>query len=261
MSADSQGSQPTAAAASRRLVILAGLGVGVVILTAGFAMACTVYQGVLTVEGAGGSSYSLVGHTGDSSQSDFMNRCEAESDYAAGSTPEAENGKESGSSTAESIIVEVAPYDSDVDGDGSMSDCGNGGSGHQLPDDSTYYINTWDNNQDSDDDAYDDDDDNDVYEDHECGLLSCWGDESTERQTDCMGDGNNDTIHNKAQESVTNGTFDSGNDANGNGVDDVTITIDEASDSNTDTSPSHASAVCVSDSNEADGWMAPLIIK
>lgn len=182
-----------------------------------------------------------------------MDRCEGASDEGP---IEAHNDSgSSASSGPDTVRVEISEYGgSDCNGPHSLADA----------DGDPVYVTTWLGDGDGDGvdgDAYDDDagDGDGVYEDNE-------------RVGDCMGDGDeNDTgdVAYKAGPIGVTGTgqFDGSDsevtangsaDEDGDGVNDVDITIDDAPDS-----PSgHAGAICVSQADESDSApQMPILIK
>jgi hypothetical protein len=234
------------------------------LIGAGLAWACTVYYGSTTIQnisrdtdGDGDGKSNEYTVYGDSRGG--MDRCDGES---SGSVFEAHNGQGNNSSKGpDTVRVEI---------DASPSSKCDGGSSMAGQDD--VYVNTYDGS------AYDDStalhtdgthDDDDVYEDKD--DLGAYSDEpngeaSHERHGDCMGDGDGDSnVINKAgpisvQESTDSdpGQFDGSDsevtangsaDEDSDGVNDVDITIDTASDNN---DSDHASAVCVSEASGND---------
>lgn len=247
----------------RRLALITALTAAVFLVGAAIAVACTVYYGKLRVWD-GTNDVTMVGHTGDTllGETDFMNRCEDASghtwDDSGGTTPTAYNGI--GDSTGpENIYLEVSDYE-------GSTDCG--GSWDSLDPGETYYVNVWDDET----SAYEDKDGDKVYEDKPTGderVYNCMGDGSGTQDED--GDGDDDVINKVSGIEVLgdtdgdgdgdndDGEFDKSNSAVGdqdnNDVGDVEVTIDTATDAST------AAAGCLSDDDESDGWMFPLIIK
>lgn len=220
---------------SPRTLLVTMVMAGALVLLAGTVAACTVFKGAATItdQGGSGDSYKVAGDPGVT-YSTVMDRCEEGSDQTA---PPVANDD----SDPEDIVVEVEPYGDDGDEDGCNTDLGY----HRLDDDTDYYVNVYKG------DAYHDEDNDGVYEDE-------YPDDNEERLEDCMGDGSKSDVLNKTVETANGGTFDSGNDHDGNGVEDVKITIDSAPSSSSD----HASAICVSDKDGGESApQIPLVVK
>lgn len=262
-----------------RWMLFIGALLAFLVIGAAIAAACTIYWGTNTIENisTGSGEYTVVGDP-----TAGMDRCDG---AGSGSHFSASNDDQ------DTVRVEIDEYvgshcedssyetNSLADGDALDAD------GDGVPDEPVY-VNTYE------DDAYENSSllgvDPDVYEDND--LLSYdsqepGGGESDERVGDCMGDGDSDGDgHPDSQGPVINkyagpdddgdghgdgiavnssGQFASGetnngsDDVDGDGVNDVDITIDTASDSSTD----HASAVCVSDGDGGDSApQIPLVI-
>lgn len=256
----------SSSAGTSKLALITATIAAVFVIGAGLAAACTVYYGELRVWDNHGNDVTMVGHTGDLllGETDFMNRCEDAPEHtwddSGGTTPTAHNGMENNSSKGpEKIYLEVSDYE-------GSTDCG--GSWDSLDPGETYYVNVWDDET----SAYEDKDSDNVYEDKPTGderVYDCMGDGSGTQDQD--GDGDDDVINKVSGIEVLgntdgdgdgdndDGEFDKSNSAVGdqdnNDIGDVEVTIDTATDAST------AAAACLSDDDESDGWMFPLIIK
>jgi hypothetical protein len=257
---------------SRWLVATAAL-LGFLLFGAGLAAACTIYWGTTVIEGdtdgdgsADTGEYSVVGDPGPDG-GNGMDRCDQ---AGSGSVFTVSNDD------PDKVLVEIDAYNGPDDCERDHGDTdGDGSDDHSLADalsdedddgvsDEFVYVNTYDGDAYDDDpnsELLDDDDGNGVYEDTDDGQHGGeepGGESSTERDGDCMGDGQSITgddsaVKNKAQANVIMtgsdaGQFHNTGDDDGDGVNDVWITIDEAQDS----SSQHASAVCVSDGSGGD---------
>lgn len=241
------------AAGTRRTLILSTAAVTLVLIAASVAWACTTYQGVLTIENLDRGSEGEL--TVVANSEDAMDRCEGAGTYDGSSdNVTAHNGKGNNSSKGpDTIRVEINEYsNTDCDGPHSMADHG------------PVEINVLDG------DAYHDDDGDGKWEDNDCGLLTCdtsgSDDGSHERIDDCMDGGASDTINKKSGIAVTSGGQFDTSDTDGDGVNDVDITIDTAQDNTIeDDDPSggdgvndYASAICVAEDGGID-YSAPQI--
>jgi hypothetical protein len=268
------------------MLAISTMAFGVLLLAASALYACTTYWGQTTIENTSTDSgeFSVVGDP-----TSGMDRCDGAMDGGdSGATISADN-------SGETVRVEISKWEpkgqdsggKDCEASSGDDDDGNGKE-DSLADAGAedVYINTYTGDGDDDGtkgDAYQDDDGDGVYEDNDsCGLLSCpyqnedMGEASSERVGDCMGDGSNDdSVTNKkgpigvlAYKNDTDGDgkddggeFDDSHDLvgdiDGDGINDVDITIDTAS-----SSPSgHAGAICVSEGDGEDSApQVPILI-
>lgn len=198
----------------RRMVLVAAGAVGVVLLAASVAFACTTYWGQITVENLDQGSYefSVV-----ADPEDGMDRCDeamADGDDDGDST---NNSSDTGDGVDEidvadgdTVRVEISKWEPNGEDAGTNPDSGqderpcntvgdrdgDGDDEHSLADSTgdgdDVYINHWDGTT----DAYADDDNDGVYEDYDHlngardgSSNETHGDETTERKEDCMGNG------------------------------------------------------------------------
>lgn len=272
----------------RRILVVATLAVGAVLLVASVAFACTTYWGQITIENIsdGSGEFSVV-----ADPTSGMDRCDDAMD--GNSAPiSADNGQGSRSSEGpDTVRVEISKWepgdqdptgrdcgleDDDFGNDDDADDHNEEKPEHSLADANVSQV---DINTHQYSDAYNDDDGDGVYEDTDCSLLSCYhgnetnGEASTEREYDCMS--GSEDIRKESDVPVLDygndpdndgeddgGEFDPSdarvNDDDGDGVYDVEIDIDTAPDSPSD----RAGAICVSESDGSDSApQVPIVIQ
>lgn len=256
-----------------RWVLFIGALLAFLVIGAAIAAACTIYYGTNTIENisTGSGEYTVVA---DNFDGQAMDRCDG---AGSGSHFSASNDNQ------DTVRVEI-------DGENNKDGCEVG----SMAGKGDVYVNTYDGDAYHDDTSghslsVDGNHDGDgVYEDYDLGDSGNEnnGEASHERHGDCMGDGDSGDLdpypdedgaviskyagpdddgdgHGDGIAVNSSGQFASGetnngsDDADGDGVNDVDITIDTASDSSTD----HASGVCVSDANGGDSApQIPLVI-
>jgi hypothetical protein len=266
----------------RRVLLVATLALGVLVLAAGAVYACTTYWGQTTIENIDND------HTGEftvvADPTSAMDRCddhtdngdsdqEGEYDHPTKNLSDDDEVPHFPLNSGDTIRVGISQWEPNGEDSGGNS-CGlddgdfkdgdkDGEEEHSLAnstgdgDNDRVYVNTYDG------DAYHDSDgggDSDgVYEDDDCGLLSCSasnetnGDATNERTGDCMSDNENGPYPIDKSESSTRGQF---KDTDNNSVDDV----DNDDVNDVEINPSfgsanstgHAAAVCVSESDAGD---------
>lgn len=260
----------------RRILLIAAGAVGVVLLAASVAFACTTYWGQITIENLDDSNgeFSVV-----ADPTSGMDRCDGAMDDGSGGTSggtaSAHNGKGSNSGSGpDTVRVEISKWEPGGEDPSTEPDCEVDDDGdHKLPDGTDgaepVYVNTYDG------DAYEDSDGDGVYEDNDDaqGPFDNAGNEthgevSSERIGDCMGDGSASDVINhdpngdgtSAIGVTSDGQFDGTNkdvthngsaDQDGDGVNDVDITIDQAPDTG-GSSTDFAGAICVSEGDGED---------
>lgn len=248
----------------RRMLLVAAGAVGVVLLAASVAFACTTYWGQITIENLDDSNgeFSVV-----ADPTSGMDRCDGAMDDGSGGT----SGGTASASGGDTVRVEISKWEPagqdsnetdnpDCEASGFGDNDRNGADEHSLADaedDSAaedVYINTYDG------DAYEDKDGDGVYEDSddaqgpfENASNEEYGEVSSERIGDCMGDGSDSDVTNEAGPIgvIDDGTTESGefdtSDEDDDGINDVDVTINPPSSSS-----GHAGAICVSEGDASD---------
>jgi hypothetical protein len=252
------------------------------LMGAGLAWACTIYYGQTTIENITTSSgeYTVVA---DNTNDYAMDRCDG---AGSGSVFTANNNNGSdddgdGTNDGDVIRVEIDEYSDTSNCNGDHSMAGKGPVYINVQDGYTYDDNSYDGDgEGNDDDVYEDSDDGNSVTNEPSSRAS------SERDYDCMGDGQgllSDEINHQADpnddDSIpvkSNGQFDESDadvtangsaDADGDGVNDVDIAIDpnvnddrdDGDDADSDSD--YAAGLCVSDQGGGDSApMIPLVV-